>query len=167
MDELIDVVDAQDHVVGTMPRSRVRETPINYRVAHVFVFDTKGRLLLQRPAAGKASAFRWGSSVAGHVQSGEGYEAAAAREFREELGVKAPPLSHVGTTWLDDGGRRKFIGVFTAACEGPFSPDPAEVAGLDFYRVSDVRRLLREEPGTFSTTFERVFRLIDTLERWP
>lgn len=167
MDEIVDVVDLTDRVIGTAPRAHLRSASLNYRVAHVFVFDSKGRLLLQRPAPGKASAFAWGSSVAGHVQAGEGYAAAALRECVEELGFRPRALTHVGTTWLDEGGRRKFIGVFTTTHDGPFSPDSAEVAGLERWPVPAVRKALREQPGLFSATFQRVFRLIETTQGWP
>lgn len=166
-EELLDVVDASDHVVGTISRTRLREAKVNYRVVHVFVFDRRGRLLVQRLAKDKATRFSWGSSVAGHVQAGESYEAAARREFEEELGMRAPALSSLGTTWIDEGGRRKFIGVLTGTCDGPFRPDSREVESLEFQPISTIRDELRRDPDAFSPTFERVFRFVDGENGWP
>ena len=160
-DELVDVVDAADAVLGVLPRVDLKRTASNYRVVHVLVLDSRSRLVLQRIAATKAAAFRLGSSVAGHVRSGESYEAAARREFAEELGPPAPPLTDCGKTWLDEEGRRKFIGVFLARSDGPFRPDPAEVAGLEVVPLPEARRLCRIAPETFSPTFHRVLRHLE------
>lgn len=160
-DELVDVVDAADRILGTLPRVELKTTASNYRVVHVLVLDSRSRLVLQRIASTKAAAFRLGSSVAGHVRSGESYASAACREFCEELGAVAPPLVDCGKTWLDEDGRRKFIGVFLARSDGPFRPDPSEVAGLEALSLPEARRLCRVAPETFSPTFHRVFRHVE------
>jgi isopentenyldiphosphate isomerase len=164
--EWVDVVDLSDVVVGAAPRPLLRDGGLNHRVVHVFVSNRAGELLLQRPAGEKAARFVYGSSVAGHVLRGESYAQAARREFEEELGVRAPELQGAGKTWLDEGNRRKFIGVFTAHADGPFDPDPTEVAGLEFLPTRDVRRRLRRS-GTFSETFARVFAHVDAERAWP
>lgn len=160
-DELIDVVDAADNVLGVLPRKALKAAASNYRVVHVLVLDSRARFVLQRIASTRTAGFRLGSSVAGHVRSGESYEAAARREFAEELGTAAPPLTDCGKTWLDEDGRRKFVGVFLARCDGPFRPDPAEVAGLEPLSPQDVRQLRRAAPETFSPTFHRVLRHVE------
>lgn len=164
-DELIDVVDSRDHVVGVVPRSRLVDPGLNYRVVHVLLVDSAGDLLVQRIAAGRARTFTLGSSVAGHVRSGESYEAAARRETIEELGV-TPVLTNVGKTWLDEGSWRKFIGVFVGRANGPLRIDAMEVAAVESFALSLVRTMLRSEPEAFSPTFHRVFRHVDAKDVW-
>lgn len=165
--EWVDVVDLNDIVVGAVPRPALRTSALHHRVVHVFVVNRRGELLLQRPAAAKAAAFQFGSSVAGQVRQGESYEMAAIREYREELGVEPPPFVQLAKTWLDLEDRRKFIGVFACSSDGPFVPDPGEVSALEWMRVPDVRRLLLASPGLFSATFARVFRQVDLEAAWP
>jgi isopentenyldiphosphate isomerase len=162
-EEIVDAVDVDDRVVGAVSRAALKADGSNFRVVHVLVLDGRGRILIQRLAPSKASSFALGSSVAGHVRSGESYASAAQREAREELGVQLDALRDLGTTWLDEGPRRKFIGVFLAQHEGPFTLDATEVAEASFLPVGEIRRLLREGAGTFSPTFERVFRFADGL----
>ena len=47
-EELVDVVDEHDRVVGTVTRSRVRADHLLHRVASVLVFRPDGRLLVHR-----------------------------------------------------------------------------------------------------------------------
>jgi 8-oxo-dGTP pyrophosphatase MutT (NUDIX family) len=155
--ELVDIVDLSDRVVGVAPRAELVDRGLNFRVVHVLVGDRAGRLILQRPARARRKAFQWGSSVAGHVRSGESYDQAARREYREELGVEPPELTHVGTTWLDEDGRRKFIGVFVAEDDREFRPDPEEVEFLSAHSRDQLWRFLRE-PGVVSVTLARVLR---------
>lgn len=121
---MVSIVDDHDLVVGTMPRAFLKDSQVNYRVVHVLVHDRAGRLLLQRPARQLKKGFEFGSSVAGHVRAGESYAQAAHREYREELGVDPPALDFLGTTWLDEGRRRKFIGVFIGEENRTLRPVP-------------------------------------------
>lgn len=164
--EYVDAVDAEDKVLSVLPRARLKETGSNYRVVHVLLQDSRGRVLIQKLAAEKARGFAYGSSVAGHVQAGESYAAAARRECREELGFDAGELRALGTTWLDDGAQRKFIGVFVGRADGPFHPDANEVESTEFAPVAEVRRWLRTGERSFSPTFERVFRFADAQNIW-
>lgn len=156
--ELVDIVDLEDRVIGVRPREELADAGLSYRVVHVLLEDGAGNLLLQKPAASRARAFRYGSSVAGHVRSGESYRAAAHREYLEELGLAPQGLQDLGRAWLDEAGRRKFIGVFVGTESRTLAPDPTEVQRVDALPIATVRRILRDEPEVFSPTFARVFR---------
>ena len=52
-DELFDVVDADDQVIGQATRSEVHARGLMHRAAHVFVFNSSGELLLQQRSATK------------------------------------------------------------------------------------------------------------------
>lgn len=165
--EWVDIVDGADQVIGTAPRPLLRDGGLNYRVVHVLALDRHGHLLVQRLASGKSRTFAFGSSVAGHVRTGESYEMAAEREFEEELGCRPGTLVSAGKTWLDESTWRKFIGVFVTRTDGPFRLDPTEVAGIERMTLPEVRRRLREQPSMFSATFGRVFRHVDAQGAWP
>ncbi|MEN8724141.1 MAG: NUDIX domain-containing protein, partial [Lentimonas sp.] len=86
--ELFDVVDAEDTVLRIETRSVVHREKLFHRAVHVFVFNTKGELYLQRRSMTKDTApGKWVSSCSGHVDSGEEYDQAAPRELGEEIGL--------------------------------------------------------------------------------
>jgi ribosomal protein L11 methyltransferase len=87
--EVFDVVDGQGKIVGRAPRALCHRTPsLLHRAAHVIVTDAAGRIYLQKRALDKdIQPGKWDTSVGGHLDAGEDFEAGARREMREELGL--------------------------------------------------------------------------------
>src|SRR5260370_28968628 len=87
-EEIFDVVDENDRVIGRAPRSVVHAEKRLHRAVHVFVFNSRGELLLQKRSATKDEyPLCYTSSASGHLSAGEDYETAAPRELEEELGL--------------------------------------------------------------------------------
>ena len=88
VDELLDVVDAADNVFGQQPRSEVYRLGLLCRVVNVFLENSQGQLWIPRRTAHKRTfPLCLDMSMGGHVESGESYEEALARELSEELNV--------------------------------------------------------------------------------
>lgn len=91
--ELFDLYDADGRPLGrSKPREEVHRDGDWHRSAHVWIYTSDGRLLLQRRAASKDT---WpgylDASVGGHFRAGERPAEAVAREAREELGIDVEP----------------------------------------------------------------------------
>jgi len=88
-EEIFDVVDPNDQVIGQQSRSEVHRLGLRHRAIHLLVFNAKGELFLQKRSM-KKDCFpgTWDSSVSGHVDTGEEYDACALREPREEIGLE-------------------------------------------------------------------------------
>ena len=89
MEEMFDVVDRSDTVIGRASREEVHRDGLLHRSAHLLVFDDSGRVLLQKRSMSKDRfPGRWDSSVSGHVDSGEDYDQCIVREAMEEIGIR-------------------------------------------------------------------------------
>jgi 8-oxo-dGTP pyrophosphatase MutT (NUDIX family) len=88
-DELVDIVNEQDEVIGITTKQAAHEKRLLHRIAAILVFH-QGKILVQKRTAEKNGKF--GESVGGHVGSGETYQAAAIREAREEMGLVLEPV---------------------------------------------------------------------------
>ena len=92
-DDIFDIVDSNDTVVGSAPRSIVHRERLMHRAAHILIFCNVGgrkKILLQKRSMSKDSyPGRYTTSCSGHVDSGETYDEAAVRELSEETGVVA------------------------------------------------------------------------------
>jgi isopentenyldiphosphate isomerase len=89
MDEMFDVVDLSDQIVGQETRSFVHERGYFHRAVHIMIERPSGYWVLQQRASTKdLDPFLWTSSCSGHVDAGESYLDAAVRECMEELSIK-------------------------------------------------------------------------------
>ena len=141
--ELLDLVDADNTVIGTVARSRVHGAPaLRHRAVHVLVYDDRGRLLLQKRAAGKEiQPGKWDTSVGGHLAAGESYPAAAVRETAEELGLVIDEDALVpvhGFVWRSPV-ETEHVTSYRIECGGPFRPHPEEIDELRFWSAEQLR----------------------------
>lgn len=91
-DEVFDVVNDRDEVVGRDFRREIHRLGLLHRAIHIFWLRGDGQLCLQRRSYAKDNCpGLLSSSCAGHVDAGEDYLGAAVRELREELGVDVGP----------------------------------------------------------------------------
>ena len=88
-DEIIDIVDDFDNVIGQKKLSEVHRNKISHvRVVNLFLFNSTGELWIPRRTVFKENfPASLDMSMGGHVQSGESYEEALQRETEEELGL--------------------------------------------------------------------------------
>ena len=93
-DELLDQVDKDDNVIGTVWKSEAhRDLNIIHREVAVCLFSKKGEVLLaQRSFDKKNDPGAWKMTSAGHPLSGESPETAVKRELFEELGINVDPV---------------------------------------------------------------------------
>ena len=157
-DELFPVVDEDDHEIGSAPRAEVHGNNSRHRAVHVFLFNRAGELLLQKRSRWKDRHPNvWDSSAAGHVGAGEDYDATAARELEEELGVTAE-LSRVAKIGASENTGQEFIWLYRGVTEGPFRRARTEIAALEFFPVDLVAEWLTKVPDDFAPGFLECWR---------
>lgn len=90
LDEVFDVVDINDRVIGQSTRGEVHNNKnLIHRSVGIAVFNSNQKIFLQRRSLTKdVDALLWTISCSGHVLSGEGYNETAKRELWEELGIQ-------------------------------------------------------------------------------
>jgi len=146
-DEIIDIVDEQDRVVGQAPRSEAYAKGLRHRCVFVQARDAAGRVFVHRRTATKlVFPSLYDMFVGGVVGAGESYDEAALREAEEELGVTGLPRpEHLFTFLYDDGpGRSWWSAVYQVRCDLPVHPQVEEVAWHAFLPEEEVERQLTE-----------------------
>lgn len=88
-DEKLDLVDAEDVVIGNKLRSAIyAEDLSNFRVINAFIRNSKGQLWIPRRTANKRLfPSCLDVSVGGHVESGTTYDETFYKETMEELNL--------------------------------------------------------------------------------
>ncbi|MBL9215047.1 MAG: NUDIX domain-containing protein [Opitutaceae bacterium] len=152
LDELFDVVDEQDRVIGQLARREVHARRLRHRAVHLLVQNRAGRVFLHRRSLRK-DLFPgvWDSSAAGHVGAGEDYDGTAVRELAEELGCRPerPPERLFKIEAREETGQ-EFVWVYRVQAEGPFVLQPEEIECGDWFAVAEIDRWLARSPQEFA-----------------
>lgn len=145
-EEIVDLVDGDDRVIGTVRKGDTDNDPsLIHREVAVLV-HRDGELLWQLRSAGKAvMALTWDVACAGHVGAGEDPRAAAHRELREELGFDLE-LTDIERRLVRAANETYFAYVFAGAAPAGLEPvpDAAEVAATEWCDVQGYRRWVAE-----------------------
>lgn len=159
LNELFDVVDERDQVVGQATRGDVHARQLRHRSVHVWVFNAAGRLFLQKRSMAKDTfPGLWNSSCSGHLDAGEDYDDAAWREMGEELGQRFPkPLLR----WLrfspSEETGWEFVWVYRTVLEGPFTLNAAEIEKGEWASKEEIDRRLAQQPEQFCPSFRLIW----------
>ncbi|MET9119722.1 MULTISPECIES: NUDIX hydrolase [unclassified Streptomyces] len=146
-DEILDIVDENDVVVGVSPRAEAYARGLRHRCVFVRARDAEGRLFVHRRTATKlVFPSLYDMFVGGVVGAGESYDSAALREAEEELGVSGlPDPAFLFKFLYDDGaGRTWWSAVYEVRCDLPVNPQVEEVAWHAFLTEEEVERRLPE-----------------------
>jgi 8-oxo-dGTP pyrophosphatase MutT (NUDIX family) len=137
--ERVVIVDADNAAVGVAPRHEMRSQRLPHRATFILVFDTKGRILVQKRTDTKdVYPGYYDLAAGGVVTEGESYDESAVREAAEELGIRGVPLEHRFDFYYEDPGNRCFGRVYSCVCDGPFTLQPEEVVSVEFTELPEV-----------------------------
>ncbi len=117
MEEMIDIVDENNRIIGEAPRKGIHKTDKMHRAVHIFLFDRSGRMWLElRSADTDTFPLHYNSAAAGHVSKGESTLNAAIREVDEELGVPVK-LKMLYTQTPSESTANEFITLYVAVTD--------------------------------------------------
>jgi isopentenyldiphosphate isomerase len=168
--EIFDVVDGNDRVIGQESRVEVHARKLRHRAVHVLVFNARGELFVQKRSAAKdTSPSCYDSSASGHLASGEGYDVCASREIQEELGLVVPVQSlqkHFKIEACEDTGC-EFVWVYSVATDELPKINLEELESGEFWTRDRAKSMLTAHPEQFARSFVRVFHEFDGRGLWP
>jgi len=161
-EEIFDVVNERDEVIGRKPRNEVHRLGLMHRATHVLVFNKRGKVFLQKRSMKKdRQPGLWDSSTSGHVDSGEDYDACAVRELREEIGLRVSEvprrLFKLPASAETD---QEHVWVYRCEAEGPFQLHPEEIEHGDWFEPKEVTRWMRKKPQEFASALLVIWKRV-------
>jgi isopentenyl-diphosphate delta-isomerase len=166
-EEMMVLVDEEDRVIGTAPKLATHRDGALHRAFSVIVWDSRGRLLLQKRSVAKYhSGGLWTNACCGHPRPDEDIATAAERRLKEEMGFVCP-LEALGTISYRaelDGAmiENEIVHVFRGVHDGVIAPDPAEVEAYQWAALGEVRADMEAMPERFSVWFRQYIAA-----QWP
>ena len=129
------LVNERDEALGVMEKMEAHRKGALHRAFSVFIFDSRGRMLLQQRASEKYhGGLLWTNACCSHPYPGEEVERAAERRLNEELGFTAPIHKIFSFTYRalveNDLTEHEFDHVFAGQYEGEITANPSPIIRL-------------------------------------
>lgn len=164
-EELI-LVDGDDNETGHLSKAACHDGDgVLHRAFSVFLFDSSGRLLVQRRAESKRlwPGF-WSNSCCSHPRRGESMEIATQRRMRDELNASAE-LEYVyrfqyHSQYDESGAERELCHVYVGRIAVPVQPNEHEIESVRWLSVAEVDEELERIPGEFTPWFRMEWRTL-------
>jgi isopentenyl-diphosphate delta-isomerase len=162
------LVNEKDEPVGIMEKMEAHLLGKLHRAFSVFIFNSKGDMLLQQRAFAKYhSPGLWSNACCSHPHPGEETLSAAIRRTKEELGIEVPlekQFHFIYKAQFENGlTEYEFDHVFTGSFSGELIVNPEEVYDYSFQPLAEIKQLLQTDPQQFTAWFKIIF---PEIEKW-
>jgi len=156
--EQVILVDEQDKQIGMMEKMQAHREGRLHRAISVFIFNSKGEMLLQQRAAGKYhSPLLWTNACCSHPMPGELTANAARRRLREEMGMECvlnEIFSFVYKATFDNGlTEHEYDHVFKGTTDAAPQPQAAEAAGWKYITIDELKEDSVQHPEKYTAWF--------------
>lgn len=163
-DELFDVVDDEDRVLRQETRAVVHRDGLVHRAVHMFVFNKRKELFLQKRSRLKdRHPGVWDSSAAGHLNAGEDYEVAAVRELGEELGIAQAEIQEVAKISPSSNTGWEHVRLYLTKYDGALRYPCSEIETGQWLSLKDVGEWVAARPEDFASGFIECWNAFDTM----
>ena len=175
-DELIDVCDESNNLTNIQKmKSEAHRDGLRHRAAHIWIYNSKGEILLQLRAKEKPLyPDMWDISAAGHVSAGEDPVTSGLREINEEIGFKIKQedlrffkIRKVKAVYRDIKNN-EFYYVYLLKFDGDikkFKLQDEEVQEIQFLPIEKIEEELEINPDKYVPHGEYWFEVINEVKR--
>ena len=165
-EEKVILVNEHDDMTGIMDKMAAHKQGLLHRAFSVFIFNSKGEMLLQQRALNKYhSAGLWTNACCSHPGPGEITKDAATRRLMEELGFETPIEKIFDFTYkaeFENGlTEYEFDHVFAGEYEGALNLNYSEVSDACYKDISEIKDMLQTHPQKFTAWFHIAFPRIE------
>ncbi|MEP6615542.1 MAG: isopentenyl-diphosphate Delta-isomerase [Ginsengibacter sp.] len=161
MSEVI-LVNEQDEQTGVMEKLEAHQKALLHRAFSIFIFNSKGEMLLQQRAAGKYhNPGLWTNACCSHPMPGEATLPAAKRRLQEELGFTTSLEKVFEFTYkaaFDNGlTEYEFDHVFSGDYNGEININRSEVEDYCYKTFDEIDETLNTHPQKYTAWFKIAF----------
>ena len=161
------LVTENDEVIGAIDKMKAHTDGLLHRAFSVFIFDKKGRILLQQRSINKyQGAHLWSNACCSHPYPNENVEEAASRRLQEEMGFTTTLLKLFEFMYRAEVENNlvehEYDHVFVGSHEGPVYINKNEVSDYCYEDMDRIKWAIKEQPEKFTAWFKLAFPSIET-----
>lgn len=169
MEQELILVNEKDEMTGTAGKMEVHQKGLLHRAFSIFVFNSKGKMLLQQRATNKYhSGGLWTNACCSHPLPGEEIGDAANRRLKEEMGFEIPITKSFDFVYKASFANGlieyEFDHVFVGEYDGPVPFNKEEVMDICYMSLEAIRDSLTDHPQNYTAWFHLAFPEIE--QRW-
>ena len=162
MKECVVLVDQNDQKLGLMEKQQAHVAGLLHRAFSVFIFNSKGELMIQQRAANKYhSPTLWTNTCCSHPRDEETYEQAAHRRLQEEMGFDCQlefKFSFIYKAHLEnDLTEHELDHVFIGTFDDEPNLNPEEVMAYRWVELDDLKKDMEKNPQNYTAWFKIIF----------
>ena len=172
MPQLI-LVDKNDNQIGVMEKRQAHLSQGKlHRAISVFLFNTKGELLLQQRSQNKMLwPGYWANTCCSHPQPGESYKKAAERRLNQEFGLKAKLKPHHQFTYKASykkiGSEHEIDTVFIGVSDDQPQPNKKEISAWKYLKLNQVKKDIQINPNQYGPWVKLALQTINSSDILP
>ena len=145
-EELIDVIDENNQVIGTVIRKEMRTKNLLHRGVIIFVLNSEGKIFVHKRTATKdIHPSKYDMTCGGGVIAGENYETAAKRETQEEVGITNTNLKYLFDFRYKSHDDNYIAKVYSCVYDGELTIDNTEIEKGSFMTIEELKNLIKRE----------------------
>lgn len=161
MEDKINLVDGNGKRIGAVDKLEAHIKGQLHEAFSIFIFNSKGELLLQKRAKGKYhSGGLWSNTVCSHAKFGEELSQAVGRRLQEEMGISTPTkevFSFIYRSDYENGlTEHEFDYVFVGHSDSEPVPDPEEVMDYKWMAIADLKKDIEKNPENYTTWLRKI-----------
>ncbi len=153
------MVNENDEQIGTMEKMEAHVKGKLHRAFSIFIFNSKGEMLLQQRASGKYhNGGLWTNTCCSHPLPGENILSAASRRLSEEMGftIKLTPAFNFTYKATFNNGltEYEYDHVLTGLYNGDVNVNASEVSDYCYKTIEDIEASLLTHPQKYTEWFK-------------
>ncbi len=159
MNEMVILVDKNDKEIGTEEKIKTHKEGKLHRAFSIFIFNSKGEMLLQKRAKSKYhSGGLWSNACCSHPRPGENLEQATHRRLKEEMGLDCDlqkAFHFVYKTNLDNNlTEYEFDHVFIGEYDGEVKINQNEAEDFKWVSIDALKEDVEKTPENYTVWFK-------------
>lgn len=163
--EQVILVDEKDNEIGLGEKMEVHRHGKLHRAFSVFVFNSKGQMMLQKRAITKYhGGGLWSNTCCSHPRKGEAPLEAAKRRLQEEMGFTCDLTklySFIYKTDVDNGLiEHELDHVFVGKFDGAPRLNSEEVGEWRWVGLEELKKDMGKNPGNYTFWFKKVMETV-------
>ena len=155
MKDLLILVDEEDNEIGLMEKLSVHQSGALHRAFSVFIFNSKGELLLQQRADDKYhSAGLWTNTCCSHPVNGEEIKSTIKKRLKEEMGIECETAFQFRFIYKSEVGNglteHELDHVYFGKSDELPVPNILEAKDWKYISLDDLQKAIQQNPKDYT-----------------